>query len=132
NKDLDPAIAAGAIIITNQDGYDYLDQLEDGNGKPMLTDSLAHPGFKAFKGKTVVTMANQHLKSPTGGKLSFYVGDLEEFLAFFDRGVYEMAVSKEAGFTRNATMMRVIERYDVQKVDKDAAVYVEITPATEG
>src|SRR5699024_2463819 len=62
NKDLDPAIAAGAIIITNQDGYDYLDQLEDGNGKPMLTDSLAHPGFKAFKGKTVVTMANQHLK----------------------------------------------------------------------
>lgn len=126
NKDLDPAIAANAIIITNQDGYDYLDQLEDKNGKPLLTESLAHKGFKAFKGKTVVVMSNQHLTSPSG-KLPYYVGDMETFMAFFDRNAYDMAVSKEAGFTKYATLMRVVERYDIKKIDSAAAVYVEIT-----
>ena len=41
-----------------------------------------------------------------------------------------MAVSTEAGFTKNATMMRVIERFDVQKVDTGAAVKLTITPSS--
>lgn len=127
NKDLDPAIAASSIIITNQDGYDYLDSLIDGNGRPLLKDSLTEEGAKIFKGKKVVVMSNQHFKSPSK-KLPFYVGDLTEYIAFFDRQAYEMAVSTEAGFTKNATMMRVIERFDVKKVDEKAVVYVEITP----
>lgn len=126
NKELDPAIAANAVIITNQDGYDYLDSLEDANGRPLLTDSLAHPGSKELKGKRIVVLSNQHLIS-VEGKLTFFVGDVEEFISFFDRGVYEMAVSKEAGFTKNATMMRVIERFDVKSVDTKAVVHVEIT-----
>ena len=52
---------------------------------------------------------------------------MEDYLAFFDRDVYEMAASGEAGFTKNATLLRVIERYDVQKVDTKALVKVEIT-----
>lgn len=129
NKDLDPAIKVNSIIITNQDGYDYLDQLEDEKGRTLLNDSLVYEGFKAFKGATVVTVSNTELESPLK-KLPFYVGDLEEFLAFFDREAYEMAVSKEAGFTKNATMMRVIERFDVVKVDTDAVVCVEIDEPT--
>lgn len=125
NLDLDPAIAANAIIITNQDGYDYLDSLVDGNGRPLLKDDLTQPGAKIFKGKRVTVLSNQHLESPSSG-IPFYVGDLTEFLAFFDRQAYEMAVSTEAGFTRYTTMMRVVERFDVQIIDKDAAVYVEI------
>lgn len=125
NKDLDPAIAANATIITNQDGYDYLDTLKDENGRELLKDALAEAGAKTFKGKTVVVMSNQNLKT-VAKKLPFFVGDMEEFIAFFDREAYEMAVSKEAGFTKNATMMRVIERFDVKKIDKDAVVYVEI------
>lgn len=129
NKDLDPAIAASAIIITNQDGYDYLDELEDKNGRPLLRDSLEVEGAKVFKGKLVVVMANQHLTTAAGA-LPFYVGDIAAFVAFFDREAYEMAVSKEAGFTKNTTYMRVIERYDVKKVDTKAVVYVEIKPTT--
>ncbi len=128
NKELDPAIAADAIIITNQDGYDYLDTLEDKNGRPLLKDSLEVEGAKTFKGKLIIPMANQHLTSPTGG-FGFFVGDMAGFVAFFDREAYEMAVSKEAGFTKNTTYMRVIERYDVKKVDSKAMVYVEIKPA---
>lgn len=127
NKNLDPAIAANAIIITNQDGYDYLDNLEDKNGRPLLKDSLEVAGAKTFKGRLVVVLSNQEFASPAG-KFAFYVGDVAEFIAFFDREVYEMAISKEAGFTKYATMMRVVERFDVKVVDNKAVVYVEITP----
>ena len=125
NVHLDPEIAANSIIITNQDGYDYLDELTDGNGRPLLTDSLTVPGAKEFKGKRIVILSNAHLASPEG-KLTFYVGDISEAVAFFDRESYEMAVSKEAGFTKNATLMRVVERFDVKSVDTKAVVNVEI------
>lgn len=36
NKALDPAISLNAAILTNQDGFDYLDQLVDDMGRPML------------------------------------------------------------------------------------------------
>ncbi|HHX60716.1 MAG TPA: phage major capsid protein [Epulopiscium sp.] len=130
NKELDPAISATAIIITNQDGFDYLDNLVDGNGRPLLTESLADKTKKLFKGREVVALSNAVLKS-TGVKLTFFVGDMEEFLAFFDRGAYEMAVSKEAGFTKNATFMRVIERFDTQKVDTGAMIHLELTIPAE-
>jgi len=130
NKDLDPAIAASAIIITNQDGYDYLDSLQDGNNRPLLKDDLTQEGAKTFKGKRVVVMSNTHLASPSL-KIPFYVGDMTEFMSFFDRQAYEMAVSKEAGFTKYATLMRVVERFDVVKVDTKAAVYIEIDAPAE-
>lgn len=130
NKELDPSISANAIIITNQDGYDYLDSLTDSNNRPLMSDSLTVEGAKTFKGKIVVVLSNQHFSS-TASKLTFYVGDLSSAVAFFDRQVYEMAVSKEAGFTKNATFMRVIERFDVQSIDNKAMVNVELTLPTQ-
>ncbi|HBF2750909.1 TPA: phage major capsid protein [Clostridioides difficile] len=130
NKELDPSISANAIIITNQDGYDYLDSLTDSNNRPLMSDSLTVEGAKTFKGKIVVVLSNQHFSS-TASKLTFYVGDLSSVVAFFDRQVYEMAVSKEAGFTKNATFMRVIERFDVQSIDNKAMVNVELTLPTQ-
>ncbi|HBF2789624.1 TPA: phage major capsid protein [Clostridioides difficile] len=130
NKELDPSISANAIIITNQDGYDYLDSLTDSNNRPLMSDSLTVEGAKTFKGKIVVVLSNQHFSS-IASKLTFYVGDLSSAVAFFDRQVYEMAVSKEAGFTKNATFMRVIERFDVQSIDNKAMVNVELTLPTQ-
>ena len=80
--------------------------------------------------RRIVVLPNGSLKS-TAGKLTYFVGDMSEFMSFFDRGTYEMAVSKEAGFTKYATMMRVVERFDVAIIDSKAMVQVEITPATE-
>ncbi|NBI05769.1 phage major capsid protein [Senegalia massiliensis] len=127
NKKLDPAIAKSAIIITNQDGYDYLDQLVDNNDRPLLKDSLEIAGAKTFKGKLVVVLSNQEMETPATKDCSFYVGDIEEAVAFFDREAYEMAISKAAGFTKYATMMRVVERFDVKAMDSKAVVRVDIT-----
>lgn len=129
NKNLDPAIAKSAKIVTNQDGYDYLDQLEDGSGRPLLTDMLSKPGSKQFKGKEVVVLSNEEMATTALKDATFYVGDIEEAVAFFDRNEYDMAISKEAGFTKYATMMRVVERFDVKAMDSKAVVKVDITLA---
>ena len=59
-------------------------------------------------------------------KAPVFVGDLSEFITFFDREGLELALSAEAGFTKNATYIRAIERFDIKKVDADAMVYLEL------
>ncbi|WP_410496486.1 phage major capsid protein [Cellulosilyticum sp. ST5] len=129
NKELDPAISATSIIITNQDGFDYLDGLTDTNNRPLLTTSLADATQKMYKGRPIVVLPNNQLASTGANKYTFIIGNISEFIAFFDRGAYEMAVSKEAGFTKNATLMRVVERFDAKAVDTKAAVKLTITVA---
>lgn len=124
NIELDPAIAQSAIIITDQDGFDYLDKLEDGNGRRLLTVDLKDETIRRFKGKQVLVLPNGSFEKT---QLNFFVGDMAEYISFFDREVYEVATSKEAGFTKNTTYMRVIERYDVKVVDAKAMRNVEVT-----
>lgn len=125
NTKLDPAIADTAVIFTNQTSFDWLDKLTDKNGQALLTPDLADAGKKLYKGKPIVILSDT-LMAP-GATKDFFVGDLSAFVTFFDRKGVEMAVSAEAGFTKNATYIRVIERYDVQKVDAKAMVKVAIT-----
>lgn len=129
NVKLDPAIAKSSIILTNQSGFDYLDKLEDKNGRPLLTDSLTKPGVKLFKGKEVVYLSDEEYPLDAS-KYPFYVGDLMEFINFYDREGVEVAQSAHAGFKNNATLLRAIERFDAKIVDADSVVYVTIPVAT--
>lgn len=130
NKTLDPDVAADAIIITNQDGFDYLDQLVDGNGRPLLQPMLADPTRKVFKGKEVVVFATTKLPNVVAA-IPFYIGNMAEFVTFFDRQQYTIAISTEAGFTKNVTYVKPIERFDVQTVDGLAMKYCLLTVAAE-
>lgn len=138
NKELDVAISDMAIILTNQDGYDYLDKLTDKNGQPLLTERLDMPGAKFYKGKEIVRVSNKSLENEkvtvkdADGKdveqvqIPFFVGSLSEMVTFFDREGLEVAVSEHAGFRKNALLLRAIERFDVKPVDKEAMVKVKI------
>lgn len=126
NKKVKPALKAKTIILTNQSGYDYLDGIVDNQGRPLLSDSLAVEGGKTLKGREVVVLDDTELKPVTEGKLPFYIVNLYALVKFFDRKQYEVAVSKEAGFTYNQTFTRVVERFDVVKGDNRANFYVEI------
>lgn len=129
NVKLDPAIANTAVIVTNQSGFDYLDTLEDGNGRPLLTTDLTDSTKKLLKGKRVLVLTDEMLPQDAK-KYPFYVGDLKEFANFYDRKGIEIARSTEAGFTKNATLLRTIERFDVKTVDAEAVVYVTIPDPT--
>lgn len=130
NKTLDPALANTAKIITNQSCFDYLDKLEDKNGRPLLTVDLTDPNKKLFKGKEIVVLTDEMLPQDAK-KYPLYIGDVKEFVNFYDHKGVEIAQSTEAGFTKNATLLRAIERFDVKDVDQDAVVYLTIPEVAE-
>jgi HK97 family phage major capsid protein len=126
NTKIPPALLGRTVILTNQDGYDYLDDLYDSNGRPLLSDNLSNEGSKLFKGRPVVTLDNADLTPLTDGKKPFYIVNLYALIKFFDRKTVEVATSTEAGFTFNQTFVRVIERFDIAEGDNRANFYVEL------
>ncbi|CKH08753.1 Predicted phage phi-C31 gp36 major capsid-like protein [Fusobacterium polymorphum] len=125
NVDLDPAISANAIILTNQSGFNFLDNLTDKQNRPLLEVNLQNTTQKMFKGRKIIVLKDTVLPMNTT-KAPVFVGDMSEFITFFDREGLELALSTEAGFNMNATFIRAIERFDVAKVDGEAMVYLEL------
>lgn len=130
NITLDPMLAAGAVIVTNQDGFQYLDTLEDGNGKPILQVDVTQPSQKLFAGKPVKVISNTVLATTgTTTKLApMIVGNLQEAVTMFERQGHQVASTNIGGtaFRKNRTEIRVIEREDVKSIDTGAAVYGQI------
>lgn len=128
NVELDPMIAAGAIILTNQDAFNMLDQIKDGDGKYLLQPDPTNPTQKLLFGKRVAVVGNKFLPT-TAGKAPVIIGDLEEAIVLFDRQQYSILTTNIGGkaFTRNTTDIRVIEREDVKIFDDEAAIFGELT-----
>lgn len=131
NVTLDPAISRSAIILTNQDGYDWLDNTVDGNGRPILMDDFTQPGRKMYKGRPIAVVSNRNLPTVTGtpNKAPFFIGNLKQFMVLFNRRFFELASTREGGdaWRRDTTELRTIMRDDYVKWDTDAAVYGQIS-----
>lgn len=128
---LDPAISANAVVVVNQTAFARLDQLEDGNGRPLLQANPADATQMMLLGRPVHLFSDAELPN-VAGRGAMFIGDLREGVKFFDRNVYEVAVSTEAGFTKNQTVARVVERFDVKQGDATAYEYLEVEePAVE-
>lgn len=127
NVDLDPELSDGTIFITNQNGFNYLDSLTDSTGRPLLQPDPTDKTKKFFGGYPVEVFSNANLPSVAQDTAPVLVGNFIEALRFMDRDVYELATSKEAGFTKNITYLRAIERYDVVLKDTDSYVYANMS-----
>lgn len=137
NVDLDPAHTQNAVIYTNQDGFNHLDNLEDGEGRPLLQPDPQSPTNKMFAGKRVVVLSNKTIAtvndSEAGTSLApFIVGDMNEAVILWDRKQMSIDMTKEGGnaWRSNTTEFRAIEREDVKLWDDEAVVYgqMDITP----
>lgn len=130
NVKLDPAISPNAILLTNQDGFNYLDKLKDKDGKYILQPDPTKPNRKLFDGKPVVVISNRFLKTKgtTAKKAPLIIGDLKEAIVLFKREDMELASTDVGGkaFTRNTLDLRAIQRDDVKLWDSEAAVYGEL------
>lgn len=60
-----------------------------------------------------------------------YIGNLEEAVKFMDREEMALAVSKEAGFTKNLTLIRAIQRDDVVTKDVNSYLNIKLTAPKE-
>lgn len=130
NIDIDPACLFGAEIVTNQDGFDYLDELEDSNGRPLLQLIPGDDTAKKFKGLTIRQYSNSMLPSriDTSNKKVYapiFYGNMKEAIKFVDlAGLMQFATSREAGFWSNTTVARLIEFIDVIQQDSSDKCYV--------
>lgn len=138
NVILDPAHAQVAAIFTNQDGFNYLDQLEDNNGKPLLQEDPQDATRKLLHGRAIVVLSNNTIATVVdevaGTSMApFIVGDMKEAIVLFDRQQLSIDMTKEGGnaWRTNTTEFRAIEREDVTVWDKEAVVYgqMDVTPA---
>ena len=133
NVQLDAVFANNAQIVTNQDGFNYLDKLKDDKGNYLLQPDVTSPTGKALLGKAVVLVPNRELPSTGDGDTTdktapFYIGDMKEAIKFFDRGVYEITSTEVGGaaFTRNSLDIRVIDRFGVEAWDTAAVIAANV------
>lgn len=128
NKSLDPDIGLNAVILTNQDGFDYLDQIKDGNGRPMLQPDPTNATNTLFKGRRVKMVANSLMPS-SGDAAPLYVGDFTQYATLFVREHLEIVSTDIGGnaFRNNSIEVRGISRMGVATFDTDAAVRRTLT-----
>ena len=144
NVTLGQAYRAGVKIVTNDDGLNYLDTLEDANHRPLLNPNPTEPNKVQLRvGATVVEVAViPNAVLATGGtaqapKIPFIIGDLQEAVTIFDREQTTILSSNVASvtgynaFEQRGTLFRAEIREDVVAVDADAWVNGYITPAGE-
>lgn len=128
NLDLDPSCLIGAVIVTNQTGFDLMDREEDADGHKLLQPDPTKPTGKIFKGLPVKVYSNAQLPNVEGKAPVFY-GDTKSGVYFIEFSYTYFAASAHAGFRKNQTLMRVIEGYDVIEADKGAYCYGLLSPA---
>ena len=139
NKTLDPMISLGAIILTNQDGYDYLDQLKDGTGRPLMVPDPMNDAVEKIKQRRVVQLPNTILPSVNvnaggaadGDYFPLYVGNMKEFGTLFRRQGLEIASTDIGGdaWRKNSIEVRGIVREYTATFDTAAVARRDIFTA---
>lgn len=129
NKTLDPAHSMAAKILTNQSGFDYMDQLTDLNDRPLLQPDPTNGTLLRALSREVVRMSDKNLPNLAGTvKYPVFVGDLASMFTLFKRGATEIASTNIGGtaWSKNQTQVRAILRLDLQTVDSDAVKYLTV------
>lgn len=131
-----------SMIVTNDDGLQYLDTLKDKDGKYLLQPNPADPmQLRLCAGATTVAVkvySNETIPT-TENKIPFIIGDLKEAVKFYDRKQLTLMASQVAvvgsgegalnAFEEDLTLIRGIEREDAELRDENAFVngYIEVT-----
>ena len=128
NKTLDPAISARAVVMTNQSGFDALDQLTDDMGRGLLQPDPTNATLYKMFGRRVVPVSDAQLPN-TSGKPEFFIGDMKEFATLFRKAGLEMASTDIGGnaWAKDLTEVRGISRMCVSKFDASAVVRRQLT-----
>ena len=129
NVSLDPAISRNAVVLTNQNGFNLLDSMEDLNGRPILQWDPVSQTPRAFGGKAVVPISNAVLPNITAGSgqtatehAPFFLGDGREFATLFERSAMEILSTNIGGntFYNDSIEIRYLKRMGVSTFDAGA------------
>lgn len=143
NVALDPAIAAGAVVVTNQSGFNFLDKLKDLDGRYILQPDPTAPTKKLLFGlypiiklsnKTLASTAVTENDTVTAYQHPIYCGDLKEAVTLFDRRLYSVDLNDKAAeyWKFDLKGVKARDRFDVQPVDTEAVKKGLITETVSG
>lgn len=140
NVDLGQAFKPTSVIVTNDNGLQYLDTLKDNEGKYLLQPNPANPmELRLCAGATTVpvkVIPNADLPNDTT-KIPFIIGDLNEGIIYWDRELLSIVASNTASagdlnaFEEDLTLYRALEREDVTVRDNQAIFYCTLDTAGE-
>lgn len=127
---LDPSISAISKVLTNQDGFNYLNKLKDSQGNYLLEKDSKNPTKKILNGREIIVLSNRILPSVgvAEKKVPLIIGSLIDAIVLFDRETIELKSTDVGGdaFKKNRIDMRAIMRLDVKKFDSGSIVFGEI------
>lgn len=126
NTKLNTAHSRGAVLLTNQNVYDEMDNWVDGQNRPMLVPDVSGE-FDRFKGRKVVYADNDLIGTHTATTKTYdplFIGNLKAAATLFQRKAMEVAATDVGGdaWANDAYELRCLCRMDAQEVD-DTAVY---------
>lgn len=127
NVKLGQAFAPTSVIVTNDDGLQWLDTLKDGDGKSLLKYSELDPlqpyiavGFRKVP---LHIIPNSDLPTDAAKGTPLYIGDLKEACRIYDRKKLSLMASSIAAiggvsaFEQDMTFWRGLVRLDCETLD---------------
>lgn len=133
NVTLDPTISLMSSVLTNQDGFNFLDKQKDTDGRYLLQPNPLDSTQKLLFGKPVTVVSNKVLPTDTSvasaKKAPVIIGSFTDAVVIFDRQATTLTGTSVGGdaWKRDSYDVKAVTRIDVQKFDDKAVVFGELT-----
>lgn len=133
NVTLDPTISLMSSVLTNQDGFNFLDKQKDTDGRYLLQPNPLDSTQKLLFGKPVTVVSNKVLPTDTSvasaKKAPVIIGSFTDAVVLFDRQATTLTGTSVGGdaWKRDSYDVKGVTRIDVQKFDDKAVVFGELT-----
>ena len=133
NVTLDPTISLMSSVLTNQDGFNFLDKQKDTDGRYLLQPNPLDSTQKLLFGKPVTVVSNKVLPTDTSvastKKAPVIIGSFTDAVVLFDRQATTLTGTSVGGdaWKRDSYDVKAVIRIDVQKFDDKAVVFGELT-----
>lgn len=133
NVTLDPTISLMSSVLTNQDGFNFLDKQKDTDGRYLLQPNPLDSTQKLLFGKPVTVVSNKVLPTDTSvasaKKAPVIIGSFTDAVVLFDRQATTLTGTSVGGdaWKRDSYDVKAVTRIDVQTFDDKAVVFGELT-----
>jgi HK97 family phage major capsid protein len=124
NLGVDPAIKTTSSFLTNTAGFAILSKVKDAEGRYLVTPSVTDPDQSVIGGKLVHVVTEKALPNNADKSFPLIYGDLKQAVTLYDRQQMSLLTTNigAGAFEHDTTKVRVIDRFDVELVDDEAAV----------
>lgn len=107
-----PAARNGLVLVTNEDGFAYLKNLQDAQKRPLNLVTEMN-GKYYFNGKELVVVDKTILAQSEGKTQIFITANMREAIKFFDRKA--VTIERWRDPKNDTQNISILERFDVKK-----------------